>query len=110
MTEVDLDGSKPIFFAEQKDFSIAELPVVSSCETCFSRVIMRDESGKFSWDFDYVRNATTCRNGAQLNMVLLDKKSISQILPKSSTAAHENSIANTKKTKLWRGKPCSRNA
>ena len=98
VTEVDLGGSKPIFFSlNRKIFSISELPAVSGGrETCFSRIIMRDESGKFSWDFDYVRNATIYRNEAHLNMVLLDEKSILQILPKGSTTAREKSVADTK--------------
>ncbi len=58
IVETDTDYSKALFFAiNNKIFSISELPLVNgSIERSFARIIMRDASGKFSWDFDYLRD------------------------------------------------------
>ncbi len=58
VVEHDTDASKALFFTlNGKIFSISELPLVNGdIERCFSRIIMRDANGKFSWDFDYLRD------------------------------------------------------
>ena len=55
VVENDTDASKALFFTlNGKIFSISELPLVNGdIERCFSRIIMRDANGKFSWDFDF---------------------------------------------------------